>query len=197
MNAVPLDTPLGCRINVRGNGGKTTLARAISRKRDMPFIELDAIHWLPGFMERAPDDFRRETAQAMLEAGSCWVVDGNYRVKLADLVTSEADMIIYLNFPWRVKFWRVLKRSFMRAWTKEKLFGDNVEKWRIFFSRESLWWEYIAQRHRFTQQSGPRLPHVPPDVPIVLIESAKDLNEFYRLHGLERWEFADSRALRS
>jgi len=81
-------------------------------------------------------------------------VDGNYRAKLGDLVTSQADMIVYLNLPWRVKFWRVLKRSIVRAWTRELIGGGNVETRRQFFSREAPWWEYISQRKRFVKQSG-------------------------------------------
>lgn len=99
MDTVPLDTPLGCRINVRGNSGQTTLAKAISSKQGMPFIEPDDIDWRPGFVERDPEEFRERTTQVMHDAGSCWVVDGNYRSKLGDLVSRQADMIIYLNFP--------------------------------------------------------------------------------------------------
>ena len=49
---VPFDHPLGCRINARGGGGKTTLARAIAQKRGLPFIELDALNHLPEWQER-------------------------------------------------------------------------------------------------------------------------------------------------
>ena len=185
MNTVPLDTPLGCRINVRANGGKTTLANAISSKQAIPFIELDDIHWQPNFVEREKEEFRERTAQAIHEAGACWVVDGNYRAKLGDLVTSQADMIVYINLPWRVKFWRVLKRSIVRAWTRELIGSGNVETRRQFFSREALWWEYLSQRKRFVKQSSPVLPFIPPDVPVVVMKNAKDLTEFYKLHGLK------------
>ena len=70
MNTVPLDTPLGCRINVRGNGDKTTLAKAISSTQGIPFIELDDIHWLPNFVERDKEEFRERTTQALHEAGA-------------------------------------------------------------------------------------------------------------------------------
>jgi adenylate kinase family enzyme len=99
MSTVLLDNPLGCHINVQGNDGKTTLAKAISSKQGIPFIELDDIDWQPGLVERDQEEFRERTTQAMHDAGSCWVVDGNYRSKLGDLVSRQADMIIYLNFP--------------------------------------------------------------------------------------------------
>lgn len=85
-----------------------------------------------------------------------------------------------------MKFWRVLKRSIVRACTREIIGDGNVETRRQFFSLEALCWEHISQRKRFVKQSGLNLPFVPSDVPVVLIESAKDLNEFYRLHGLNR-----------
>ena len=43
VNQVALHHPLGNRVAVMGHGGKTTLAKAIARKLDIEFIELDQI----------------------------------------------------------------------------------------------------------------------------------------------------------
>jgi len=52
------------------------MARRVAAILQAPHIELDAIHWLPGWQERDDDEFR-ELTQAAVAAGR-WVVDGNY-----------------------------------------------------------------------------------------------------------------------
>jgi len=46
------------RINVVGTSGsgKTTVARRAAEALGVPFVELDALHWEPGWQE-APDEF--------------------------------------------------------------------------------------------------------------------------------------------
>ena len=186
----PLDHALGRRINVRGGGGKTTLARALARKHSLPFIELDAINWLPGWREREGDDFRDKTQEAIDAAmdgpDNGWIVDGNYTGNLGDLVLRQADTVVWLDLPWRVMFWRVLRRSVMRAIDGEMVCGENRESWRNMLSRHSLWWYYVTHRQRIITRGYRLMPMVPDHVPIIRIASARQLDEFYRLHGLSR-----------
>ena len=183
---MPLDHPLGDRINVRGGGGKTTLARAISTRQGVPFIELDDIHWLPDFHELDEDNFRTATTEAINDAGSRWVVDGNYMMKPGDNVMKRTDMVVWLNLPWRVVLWRILKRSVARAWTKETIGGGNQETWRQFFSLEALWWETIVGRKRIIGRGDRFLPLVPAGIPVIEIKTPQELERFYRNHGLTR-----------
>ena len=185
-NLVPLDYPLGDRINVRGGGGKTTLTQSLAASRGVPFIELDAVFWLPNWVEREPEDFRNQTQDAIGAAANGWVVDGNYTNHLQDLVVRQADTVVWLDLPWRVMFWRTLIRSIQRAFDKETICGSNTESWRIFFSRDSLWWMYIKNRKQLIRRGERFLPLVPAGVPVVQIQSARDLNKFYSIHGLTR-----------
>lgn len=185
-NLVSIDHPLGSRINVRGGGGKTTLARALAAKLHLPFIELDALFWLPNWQERDAEDFRQKTQEAIESAPAGWVVDGNYTESLEDLVLRQADTIVWLNLPWRVVFWRILIRSILRARDKQIVCGSNTESWRALLSRDSLWWWYIANRGRLIQRGERLLPMVPLGVPVVEIRSRKGLDAFYEVHGLAR-----------
>jgi adenylate kinase family enzyme len=69
------------RIVVVGTSGagKTTLARRIAIRLELPHIELDAINWQPGWYDlsrRDPDEFVRRVAKAI--QADAWVLDGNY-----------------------------------------------------------------------------------------------------------------------
>jgi adenylate kinase family enzyme len=183
---VPLDHPLGRQINVRGGGGKTTLAKAIAQKKTLSFIELDAIQWLPNWEERDRADFGDKTSQAIQDADGAWVVDGNYSGYIGDLVVKEADMVVWLNLPWRVMFWRVVKRSIVRAWDKRKICGDNTESWRKLFSRDSLWWWYIANRKRLISRGTRFLPLISVGIPVIEITTTRELDRFYEIHNLDR-----------
>jgi hypothetical protein len=56
LTFVPLDHFPGRRIAVVGDGGKSTLARALSAKTGLPYIEMDALHWNPGWVESTANE---------------------------------------------------------------------------------------------------------------------------------------------
>ena len=58
IESVAGDIRLGSRICIYGRGGKTTLSRALGDLTGLPVIELDAIFWLPNWVERDSDEMR-------------------------------------------------------------------------------------------------------------------------------------------
>lgn len=86
--------PCGDRISVVGTtgSGKTTLARSISQHRQIPHIELDALHWDANWTAASDQVFRERVTQAL--HGSTWVVDGNYS-KVRDIVWGQADTVVF------------------------------------------------------------------------------------------------------
>ena len=137
------------RIVVVGSScsGKTTLANSLSEKLGSPHIELDAIHWLPDWVPRPVEEFRKLTSVAIAEES--WVVDGNYS-SVRDLVWPRATTLVWLNHPFRIVFWRALRRTISRAITRKELYSGNRETFaQAFFSRESiLWWVITTFRRR-------------------------------------------------
>ena len=116
--------------------GKTTLARQLSLVLGSPHVELDAIHWKPGWQERPVDEVRQMAGDAA--EGKRWVMDGNYSA-VRDIVWGRATAVVWLNYPFRVVLWRCLCRTIRRAITREELFSGNRESFRkSFLSRDSI-----------------------------------------------------------
>ena len=133
-------------IGVTGSG-KTTLARQVAERLGGPHVELDALHWEPDWQE-APDDVFRARVAAALEP-DCWTVDGNYRAA-RDLVWPRADTIVWLDYRLGFVFWRLLRRTVTRIFSREELWNGNRENLRNLFSRHSiiLWLFQSYGRHK-------------------------------------------------
>jgi adenylate kinase family enzyme len=128
------------RVNVIGSSGsgKTSVGRAIAAKLGFPFIELDEIHWgrYPHWRMPADDEFRIWVKEAT--SGDRWVVDGSYS-KARDIVWARADTIVWLEPPFLLRLWRVVRRTIGRMVTGEPLWGIQRETFRAsFLSRDSL-----------------------------------------------------------
>ncbi|HEX3050884.1 MAG TPA: shikimate kinase [Aggregatilineaceae bacterium] len=138
------------RIVIIGNtgSGKTTLARTLAQRLDRPHIELDALFWEPDWKQAETAVFRARVAEAI--AGEQWVIDGNnHRVR--DLVWARAELLIWLDYPLRVHFWRLMRRTLRRVVHREELWNGNRETWKAqFLSRDSLFvWLFKGyRRHR-------------------------------------------------
>lgn len=128
----------GKRVAVIGTtgSGKTTLARQLAEHLAVRHVELDALHWDAGWTPAPLEILRERVSQAL--KGDAWVVDGNYS-KVRDIVWSQADTIVWLDYSFWVIIRRVILRTFRRLLRREELWNGNRERWRDqFLSRESL-----------------------------------------------------------
>jgi adenylate kinase family enzyme len=126
--------------------GKTTLARRLAEHHGVPHVELDALHWGPNWTPCPADAFRARVEDALSPQG--WVVDGSYHGKLGESVLERADVVVWLDLPFRTVARRVWARTLQRVRTGEELWGGNRETWRdAFFSRDSLF-VWIVTTHR-------------------------------------------------
>ena len=128
------------RIAVIGvtSSGKSTLAKTLSERLGLDLIELDAIYWQANWTPIEPNEFRERVETAT--RSTSWVVAGNYRAVL-DIVWPRAQVIIWLDLPFHVVFWRLLARSLRRGLKQEELWNGNREPFwphLKFWSDESL-----------------------------------------------------------
>jgi adenylate kinase family enzyme len=146
--------------------GKTTVARTIAQRLDLPHIELDALNWGPDWAEVPPEVFRARVAEAV--AAARWVVDGNYS-KARDLVWPRADTVVWLDFALPVILWRLLRRTVTRVASHEELWSGNRERLRTaFLSRDSLF-VWALQTYRRRRRQYPELLRRPEHAHLTLI----------------------------
>jgi adenylate kinase family enzyme len=126
---------------------KSTFARLLSDRTELPIVELDKLYWAPGWKPVDPDTFRRRVLENTSSDG--WIVVGNYGA-VRDTLWPRATTVLWLNYGFALTFSRAMRRTVRRAVTREELWNGNRESIRrSFFSRESiLWWVITTHRRR-------------------------------------------------
>lgn len=184
--------PIGRKILLWGRGGKSSLARALCEKLQLPQLEMDAVRWLPDWQERDSGEFIAIVDRFVDDHQDGWIIDGQY-TQILEAMLQRADTVIWLDLPFWTVYRRIVRRSFKRAWDRQKVCGDNVETWRhILASRDSLpyfyvrrlligghWKRQIAARETLLAEPGPH-------VTLTRLYSARDLDDFYASQGLSR-----------
>jgi adenylate kinase family enzyme len=128
------------RIVVVGvtSSGKSTLAENLAKRFDLNFIELDALNWETNWQMAPLEVFRSRVEEAT--RGGKWAVAGNYHT-VRDLIWSQAEVVIWLDYPLLTVLWQLTRRTFRRWWTQELLWGTNRERLLThfkFWSQDSL-----------------------------------------------------------
>ena len=154
--------------------GKTTFARALAQKLDVPHVELDALHWKPGWVMNSPEEVRALVAERL--AGDGWVVDGNWSSTLGTTVLDQADEVVWLDLPLKTSFRRLWRRTWRRVRTREDLWGTtNRETFRnAFLSRNSILL-FQLKTHRSRRRRNMQLLA---DYPHVRLRSVRDVQEY-------------------
>ena len=141
------------RVNVKGisGSGKSTFSRQLAERLGVPYLEIDAIHHGPNWTEASAEELQTRVRDFMAGAPDGWVIDGNYESKLGNTVLREADTIVWLDLPFRVKARRLWRRSADRIRGGVELWHGNRESWRgVLWGRDALFWWMVRGhfRHR-------------------------------------------------
>ncbi len=148
------------RLDIIGSvaSGKTTLAKRISEKYEIPYYEKDNIVWertAYGDKKRTPED-RDNIYRAIIESDN-WIVEGSPRKVLKESF-AVCDHIILLDVNIVVRLFRVFRR-----WIRQKIGKERYNstptirflfyniKWVIEFdqNRRSIISELSAYKNKF------------------------------------------------
>lgn len=167
----PVPSPIGTRIHIMGDScaGKSTLGKRLAKALGVPFVDMDALNWLPNWVALSavdPGEFERRLQEATADKG--WVVAGSYTRFAQRVMWPRVETIIWLDLPRPLLVRRVIARSWRRYRTKELLWGTNYEQFwpqLMVWRKESLVWWIVTQYRRRRQQlvhmmSDPRWAHI-------------------------------------
>ena len=108
--------------------GKSSLARYIGNKYNIPVLYLDCVHWLSGWIERKREE-EIKIVESFLNENSGWVIDGTYTRVTFVRRLKEADRIIFMNFNRFSCLYRAFKRFFQyRGKSRESITAGCDEK---------------------------------------------------------------------
>lgn len=126
------------RIIVIGSSGagKTTLARELAAKLDIPHVELDGLYHQANWQPARPEDFLA-SVRAATKSGS-WILCGNYYSRIGQEIWPQADTIVWCNYSFRRVFWQLLCRTLRRSVRRTELWNGNQEQFFALFTKDSI-----------------------------------------------------------
>jgi adenylate kinase family enzyme len=109
-------------------------------------------------VEEFRDEVRRCLVGFQADSGG-WVVDGNYRSRVADLI--DADTYVWLDYPRSIVMRRVIRRTLGRMLLRRELWNGNRERWRSLVKRDPrenivlwAWVNHENYRGRYEEASA-------------------------------------------
>jgi adenylate kinase family enzyme len=173
----PLPTRPG-RVLVAGTSGsgKSSLARRLGELLALPYTEVDALHHGPGWTKRP--SFEADV-EAFTSRGS-WVCEWQYS-SVRPLLAERAELLVWLDLPFRLVLSRVVRRTLRRRVRREELWNGNVEPpLRTFFTdpEHIVRWS-ISTRHTYRERV-PALAVDHPHLTVVRLRSRREVERWLR-----------------
>jgi adenylate kinase family enzyme len=134
------------KIHIIGSvgSGKTTLARMLSTRLNIPFYELDNVVWkrcTSGDIRRSADE-RNEYLNSIIHTDA-WIIEGVHYEWVAQSF-QNADLIIFLDTDYSKRTYRIIKRFILQKIGLEKanyqpsfMMFRKMFKWNAYFENES------------------------------------------------------------
>lgn len=155
--------------------GKTTLAKKLSKQLQIPHFELDALHWGPNW-QRVPDEIFRKHVKDIVQKDN-WIIDGGYTRIAKDLIWGKVQLAIWLDFPFPVIFYRLMKRTLNNIYARKEYWpGCHESIRRQFLSKDSIFlWAISTYRRK--KKTYPILLKEHPNLELIRITHPRELRK--------------------
>lgn len=164
------------RILVAGTSGsgKSTAARRVAHVLGLPYTELDAVHWRPGW--QSSHTFAADVAA--LTASQHWVTEWQY-TSVRALLLERADVVLWVDTPMLRTMWRVIRRTVQRRVHRTPVCNGNFEPPLLgfFTDRDHIVRFSWRTRHK-TRELLAAAKAAHPTLPIVRLRGAGDLDRW-------------------
>lgn len=161
------------RIAIAGvsGSGKTTLAAWLSTELELPYVELDSLHWGPGWTPRrgfADEVLRRIAAHR-------WVIEWQYR-EVRPLIVDRATILLWLDLPFAITLSQVVARTVRRRVHREVLWNGNTEPGlrHAVFHREGIIRWAVLTRNKYGDLTS-RAAEERPDLLVMRLRSRREV----------------------
>jgi adenylate kinase family enzyme len=125
-------------------GGKSTLARQISRTAKLPLQQMDLLQYEKGGAKVSEEEFVRRHAAVL--AQERWVVDGFGNPLAFDPMLRAADVLVYVDRCSIIHYWWVAKRLLKSPFVKPLGWPENspmlkstISSFRILRLSDRFW----------------------------------------------------------
>ncbi|MFK3939220.1 DNA topology modulation protein FlaR [Alkalihalobacillus sp. NPDC078783] len=135
------------KIHIIGSvgSGKTTFAKKLSTQTGIQHYELDNMVWQrvegSGDIKRSMEE--RDTYLSNTLQLDQWIIEGVHHIWVRPSL-DQADLVIFLDTPYWIRNYRIIKRYIRQKVGVEKANYDptvkmflNMFKWNIYFEKES------------------------------------------------------------
>ena len=127
-----------------GGAGKSTVARALGARLELPVVHLDRLYWRAGWRETPLEEWLPVVDRVL--HGRAWVIDGNYGGTLERRLAA-ADTAIFLDMPRALCLWRVVRRRLQYAGRSRPDIAEGCP--------ERLSWEFVRWIWEYPQKRRP------------------------------------------
>lgn len=154
------------KINVVGTSGsgKSTVARALAKELNYPYIEMDALFWGKNWTMTTDEIFFDKLTKALDQKD--WVLDGNYH-RTIEIKWKEVDMVVWLDYSFFRTLYQAISRAFKRIITRKELWagtGNREQIWMLFSKDSIILWtlkSYSKIKTRYTNlMKDPDYSHI-------------------------------------
>lgn len=160
-------------IIIGGNGcGKTTFAKELSDKLNLPLTHLDGLYWRDNWQPVPRNEFDEQLLHKLKEPR--WIIDGNIS-RTIPLRLKYCDTVIYFDFS-RIKcVYGAIKRIIKNYGRSRPDMGGYCPERFDFEFLKSVWNFNKNNRRRYYD-----MLHEATNVKIIILKSHKQLGEFFR-----------------